>query len=128
VQHSAKHTGDDLRRTVPLVQRLCAAGPAAPLPARLDSGFDSAALMACIESLKQPGLPRADWIIKWNPRAADPARLAAEHDAAGAAWERPRKGKRVATWGRTVGAVAFSARCPVCCGWSSARSARAASN
>jgi hypothetical protein len=102
VQHSAKHTDDDLRRIVPLAQRLSAAGPKAPLLARLDSGFDSAALMECIESMNQPGLPRADWIIKWNPRATDPAQWAAERDAAGAAWEHPRQGKRVATWEQAV--------------------------
>lgn len=102
VQHSAKHTDEDLRRIVPLAQRLSAAGPKAPLLARLDSGFDSAALMACIESMNQPGVPRADWIIKWNPRATDSAELAAELDAAGAAWEHPRSGKRVATWEQAV--------------------------
>ena len=101
-QHSAKHTDDDLRRIVPLAQRLSAAGPKAPLLARLDSGFDSSALMACIESLNQHGLPSVDWIIKCNPRSTDAAQLAAEVDAAGAAWEHPRAGKRVATWEHTV--------------------------
>ena len=102
VQHSAKHTDDDLRAIVPLAQRLSAAGPKAALLARLDSGFDSAALMACIESMNRPGVPRADWIIKWNPRGTDAAQLAAELDAAGTAWEHPRKGKRVATWEQAV--------------------------
>jgi hypothetical protein len=101
-QHSARHTDDDLRRIVPLAQRLSAAGPKAPLLARLDSGFDSAALMACIESMNEPGLPQVDWIIKWNPRSTDAAQMAAELDAAGTAWERPRTGKRVATWEQTV--------------------------
>jgi hypothetical protein len=102
VQHSAKHTDDDLRRIVPLAQRLSAAGPKAPLLARLDSGFDSAALMACIDSMNQPDLPQVDWIIKWNPRSTDVAQMAAELDAAGAAWEQPRAGKRVATWEQAV--------------------------
>jgi hypothetical protein len=102
VQHSAKHTDDDLRRIVPLAQRLSAAGPKAPLLARLDSGFDSAALMACIDSMNQPDLPQVDWIIKWNPRSTDTAQMAAELDAAGAAWEQPRAGKRVATWEQAV--------------------------
>jgi Transposase DDE domain group 1 len=102
VQHSAKHTDDDLRRIVPLAQRLSASGPKAPLLARLDSGFDSAALMACIDSMNQPDLPQVDWIIKWNPRSTDIAEMAAELDAAGAAWEHPRAGKRVATWEQVV--------------------------
>jgi len=38
-QHPAKHTDDDLRRIVPMAQRLSAAGPKAPLLARLDSRF-----------------------------------------------------------------------------------------
>ena len=101
-QHSAKHTDDDLRRIVPLAQRLSAAGPQAPLLARLDSGFDSAALMACIESMNAPGLAQVDWIIKWNPRSTDAAQMADELDAAGTAWEHPRAGKRVATWEQTV--------------------------
>jgi hypothetical protein len=102
VQHSAKHTDEDLRRIVPLAQRLSAAGPKAPLLARLDSGFDSAALMACIESMNRPGVPQADWIIKWNPRSTDAAELAAERDAVGATWEHPRQGKRVTTWEQAV--------------------------
>ena len=102
VQHSARGTDDDLRRIVPLAQRLSAAGPKAPLLARLDSGFDSAALMACIESMNSSGVPRVDWIIKWNPRSTQAAQLAAELDAAGVAWERPRQGKRVATWEQAV--------------------------
>jgi hypothetical protein len=101
-QHSAKHTDDDLRRIVPMAQRLSAAGPKAPLLARLDSGFDSAALMACCESMNRAGVPQLDWLIKWNPRSTDAAQMAAELDAAGAAWEHPRAGKRVATWEQTV--------------------------
>ena len=101
-QHSAKHTDDDLRRIVPLAQRLSAAGPKAPLLARLDSGFDAAALMACLDSLNAAGVPQLDWLIKWNPRSTDAAKMAAELDAAGAAWEHPRSGKRVVTWEQTV--------------------------
>jgi Transposase DDE domain group 1 len=101
-QHSAKHTDDDLRRIVPLAQRLSAAGPQAPLLARLDSGFDSSALMACIDALNQPDLPQVDWIIKWNPRSTDAAEMAAELDSDGTAWEHPRAGKRVASWEQTL--------------------------
>jgi hypothetical protein len=101
-QHSAKHTEDDLRRIVPLAQRLSAAGPKAPVLARLDSGFDSTALMLAIEAMNQSGRPRADWIIKWNPRSVDVAELAAERDAAQLPWEHPRAGKRMATWEQAV--------------------------
>jgi hypothetical protein len=102
VQHSAKHTDDDLRRIVPLAQRLSAAGPKAPLLARLDSGFDGAALMACIDAMNRPGVPQVDWIIKWNPRCTDAAQMAAERDAAGVNWEQPRAGKRVTLWEQAV--------------------------
>ena len=101
-QHSVKHTDDDLRSIVPLAQRLSAAGPKAPLLARLDSGFDAAALMACLESMNVAGLPQLDWLIKWNPRSTDAAQMAAELDAAGTAWAHPRAGKRVATWEHSV--------------------------
>jgi len=45
-QHSAKDTEDNLEGVIPMAQRLSAAGPKALLLKRLDSGFDSAALMA----------------------------------------------------------------------------------
>ena len=113
-QHSAKHTEDNLRRVIPLAQRLSAAGPKAPLLARLDSGFDSAALMGCMESMNEPGLPQVDWIIKWNPRSTDRAEMGAQidvaaHTAGGVRWEHPRAGKRVALWEQAV-AVAGVAR------------------
>lgn len=106
-QHSAKDTQDNLQRVIPLAQRLSAAGPKAPLLARLDSGFDSAALMASIEALNTPGLPQVDWLIKWNPRSTERAEMAAQIDAAmgtpGAVrWESPRPGKRVALWEQAV--------------------------
>ena len=121
-QHSAKHTEDNLLRVIPLAQRLSAAGPKAPLLARLDSGLDSAALMGCLESMNQrtnlcpsePGLPNVDWIIKWNPRSTERAEMAAQIDAAidtpgSVRWEHPRAGKRVALWEQAV-AVAGVAR------------------
>ena len=106
-QHSAKDTQDNLQRVIPLAQRLSAAGPKAPLLARLDSGFDSAALMGCIEALNTPGLPQVDWLIKWNPRSTERAELAAQidagqHDTAAVRWEHPRRGKRVALWEQPV--------------------------
>ncbi len=108
-QHSAKDTQDNLQRVIPLAQRLSAAGQGsqrnAPLLARLDSGFDAAALMASIEALNAPDLPQVDWLIKWNPRSTERAELAAQIDAglqdghSGAVrWEHPRPGKRVALW------------------------------
>jgi Transposase DDE domain group 1 len=101
-QHSTKGSEEDLRRIVPMAQRLSAAGPKAPVLARLDSGFDAVALMAGIESLNAPGLPQLDWLIKWNPRCTDAAELANQRDAAHAPWEHPRKGKRVVIWEQDV--------------------------
>jgi Transposase DDE domain group 1 len=108
-QHSAKDTQDNLQRVIPLAQRLSAAGPKAPLLARLDSGFDSAALMSSIESMNASGLPRVDWLIKWNPRSTDRTELAAQIDAgvrggerSAVRWEYPRHGKRVALWEQPV--------------------------
>jgi hypothetical protein len=94
-----------------MAQRLSAAGPKAPLLARLDSGFDSAALMACVESMNQPGQlqqgVQVDFLIKWNPRSTDRAEMAARLDACahseGAVqWTQPREGKRVALWEQLV--------------------------
>ena len=107
-QHSAKHTEDNLFAVIPMAQRLSAAGLHAPLLARLDSGFDSAYLMACLESMNEPvkgqsKLPQVDWIIKWNPRQTDRAEMAAQTDAAvgtagAVTWVHPRLGKRVVLW------------------------------
>ena len=102
VQHSVKGTDDDVRSIVPLAQRLSAAGPKLPVLARLDSGFDSCALMAAIEAMNISGLPQIDWLIKWNPRSHNAAQMAAEHDAAGLAWEHPRQGKRQVIFERSV--------------------------
>ena len=113
-----KDTDESLRRVVPMAQRLSAAGPKARLLLRLDSGFDAAALMDCVESMNPPADPEpapgkpvspgVDWIIKWNPRRADLAEIAAERDAlvadqpAEIAWEHPRVGKRLITWEQPV--------------------------
>jgi hypothetical protein len=101
-QHSAKHTEEDLRHIVPLAQRLSAAGSQAPILARLDSGFDSAAIQAGLEAMNVQGMPRVDWLIKWNPRSTDAAELAQRLDAQAHAWEHPRQGKRVALWEQQV--------------------------
>ena len=103
VQHSASETDFNLERVIPMAQRLSAAGPKAPILARLDSGFDSARLMRGIESCNRSGLPQVDWLIKWNPRTTDVAAVAARLDADGAThWETPRAGKRVTLWEQAV--------------------------
>ena len=83
-QHSAKDTEDNRKCLIPMARRRSAEGPKAPLLARLDSGFDSAALMACVESMNQPGQRQPsgqmDVLIKWNPRSMDRDRMAAQLD------------------------------------------------
>ena len=68
VQHSSSETTLNLERVIPMAQRLSAAGPKAPILLREDSGFDSAAQMQAIESYNGNGMPRVDWLIKWNPQ------------------------------------------------------------
>jgi hypothetical protein len=103
VQHSAKETDFNLERVIPMAQRLSAAGPKAPILARLDSGFDSAALMRNIEACNQAGQPQVDWLIKWNPRSADKDAILARQEAnTDTAWQQPREGKRVALWEEVV--------------------------
>jgi hypothetical protein len=103
VQHSARETDFNLERVIPMAQRLSAGGPKAPILARLDSGFDSAALMRSIEACNQPGQPQVDWLIKWNPRGVDTAALLARLDAEpGTLWHKPRRGKRVAVWEQAI--------------------------
>jgi hypothetical protein len=99
VQHSACETDFNLERVVPMVQRLSAAGPKAPILARLDSGFDSELIMRSLQVCNQPGLPQVDWLIKWNPRKTNVTTVAAARQADTAThWEHPREGKRVTVW------------------------------
>ncbi len=103
VQHSTRETDFNLERVIPLAQRLSAAGPKAPILARLDSGFDSVALMRSIESCNQAGQPQVDWLIKWNPRSVDRAALLARLDAEpDTRWHKPRAGKRVTVWEEAI--------------------------
>ena len=103
VQHSARETDFNLERVIPLAQRLSAAGPKAPILARLDSGFDSAALMRSIEACNRAAQPQVDWLIKWNPRSVDSASVLARLDAdPGTRWHTPRQGKRVTVWEEAV--------------------------
>jgi hypothetical protein len=99
VQHSACETEFNFEWVIPMAQRLSAAGTQAPILARLDSGFDSAALMSKIESYNMSGQPQVDWLIKWNPRTTNVAALAQRLQADPATlWEHPRAGKRVTLW------------------------------
>jgi len=96
-QHSAKDTEDNLERVIPMAQLLT----------RLDSGFDSAALMVCVERMNQPEQVQVDFLIKWNPRSTDRAEMAAQLDACAPSegavqWTQPREGKRVALWEQPV--------------------------
>jgi hypothetical protein len=103
VQHSASETDFNLQRIVPMAQRLSAAGPKAPILARLDSGFDSARLMRELQACNQAGSPRVDWLIKWNPRSTDVDALAATLQAeATTHWDTPRPGKRMTSWEQAV--------------------------
>ena len=108
VQHSARETELNLERVIPQAQRLSAAGPKAPILARLDSGFDSAALMrsieACNQSGSQSGQPQVDWLIKWNPRSIDKAEVLARREAdTQTQWQQPRAGKRLTVWDEALG-------------------------
>jgi hypothetical protein len=99
VQHSAAETEFNFEWIVPMAQRLSAKGPKAPILARADSGFDSAKLMAALHGYNRTGLPRVDWLIKWNPRTTDRQALLAELDADPVIrWQHPRPGKREAMW------------------------------
>ncbi len=103
VQHSVRETDFNLERVIPMAQRLSAAGPKAPILARLDSGFDSAALMRSIQACNRAGAPQVDWLIKWNPRGVDPAGVLQQRLAnATTAWDSPRAGKRVTVWEEEV--------------------------
>jgi hypothetical protein len=70
---------------------------------RLDSGFDSEHITRGIEACNLAGLPKVDWLIKWNPRTTNVAALwtQLEGDAA-TQWEHPREGKRVTVWEQAV--------------------------
>ena len=52
-QHSVRETDFNLERLVPMAQRLSQRERKAPILARLDSGFDSAALMRSLHAHNQ---------------------------------------------------------------------------
>ncbi len=110
VQHSAKETDFNLERVIPMAQRLSASGHGserkAPLLARLDSGFDSVALMGGMDACNQTrdsGLRQLDWLIKWNPRSTNVEALAQTlTDNSTTTWATPRAGKRLTLWEQSV--------------------------
>ena len=98
---------------IPLAQRLSAAehgaNKNAPILARLDSGFDSAALMRSSAACNQSGQPQVDWLIEWNPRSVDRAALAARLDGdTGNRWHKPRAGKRMTVWEEAIKVVGIT--------------------
>ena len=107
VQHSALETQYNFERVIPMAQRLSTGGRGtdkdAPILVRMDSGFDSTQLAQELWSYNRAGMPRVDFLIKWNPRKTDVAEVAAQREADPATrWEHPRKGKRVAVWQETL--------------------------
>ncbi|MBC7480914.1 MAG: hypothetical protein H7337_03150 [Rhizobacter sp.] len=64
VHPSARETAFNLERVFPMAQRLIAAGPKAPILARLASDFDSVRLLRGIESCNRQGVGQVDWLIK----------------------------------------------------------------
>jgi len=98
-QHSACETQYNFEVVVPMAQRLSAAGPKAPILVRQDSGFDSQTLYLALESYNLPGVPRVDWLVKWNRRKTDVQAVLDQLDAdPSTKWQHPRPGKRVAHW------------------------------
>jgi hypothetical protein len=98
-QHSAAETQFDFEWVVPMAQRLSAQGCNAPILVRLDSGFDSVALMQALQGYNQRDAPGVDWLIKWNPRKTDVAAVLQRLEADPLTrWDTPRAGKRVTQW------------------------------
>ena len=103
VQHSASETDFNLERVIPMAQQLSAAGPKAPILARLDSGFDSARLMCRLEA-SQPHRHAAGGLAHQVEPARDRRGGAGQRLDADPAtrWEQPRAGKRVTLWEQAV--------------------------
>jgi Transposase DDE domain group 1 len=102
-QHSKLETDFNFEWVVPMAQRLSAQGPKAPILVRLDSGFDAADLMQALDGYNHRGLPRVDWLIKWNRRSTDVAQTLVQLEADETVrWQHPRPGKRVALWEQAV--------------------------
>ena len=102
-QHSVRETDFNLERLIRMAQRLSQRERKAPFLMRLDSGFDSAALMRSLHSYKQPGLPQVNWLIKWNPRSTSVPALWEQIKAAPQTiWCECREGKRLSVWEQAV--------------------------
>lgn len=112
VQHSARETGYNLERTLPMAAGLT---PSALL-VRADSGFCSLALMQDITTQAATLAREIAFIIKWNPRSAPVESIAAHKTAdPSVAWLSTRPGKRECLWTDTldlagVGSAANPAR------------------
>jgi hypothetical protein len=99
VQHSARETGYDLERVVPMATRLAAG----PILVRADSGFCSCDLMAQIDQQAQELGREIAFLIKWNPRATPVETIARQKTAeANAVWSLEREGKRLTVWEESV--------------------------
>ncbi len=102
-QHSVRETDFNLERLIPMAQRLSQGQGKAPILARLDSGFDSTALMRSLHGYNQFSLPQVDWLIKWNPRSTSVRALWEQlHADRGITWCVWREGKRTTVWEQAV--------------------------
>jgi len=91
-QHSQNEFTYVLERVLPNARRLVGD---APILTRLDSAHDA------LETRAKLALAGVDFLIKWNPRGADPQDFMAKADTLGC-WEHPREGKRVAVFSETL--------------------------
>jgi hypothetical protein len=86
-QHCQNEFLYTLERVLPNARKLTSK----PILVRLDSGHDARETRV---ALARDG---SDFILKWNPRRQDPSHWLAQAEALGE-WEKPREGKRVATF------------------------------
>ena len=95
VQHSARETGHNLQRVLPMAASLTPG----PLLVRADSGFCSLALMQEIGAQGRALSREIAFIIKWNPRSAPVEAIAAQRAAdTNTPWRALRAGKRECLW------------------------------
>lgn len=96
-QHCQRGTPAFLERVLAKARRVTDA----PLLVRLDGGNDAVENIAVIEGHNGGDEARADYLIKWNPRQADPEAWRREAERR-RAFEETRPGKRVAVFSETV--------------------------
>ncbi len=112
VQHSARETGYNLERVLPMACRLTSL----PLLFRADSGLCSLKIMQEMTAQATALNREIAFIIKWNPRSAPIESMAAHRVAdAGTVWTQLREGKRECVWSemldlKGVGSAANPAR------------------